>query len=30
VGAYLKRMHTDEDIGTVTAEAYEVVEEEGV
>jgi hypothetical protein len=27
VGAYLARMHTDEDIGTVTLEAYEVVED---
>jgi hypothetical protein len=27
VGAYLARMHRDEDIGTVEAEAFEVVEE---
>jgi hypothetical protein len=26
VGAYLDRMHTDDDIGPVAAEAYEVVE----
>jgi hypothetical protein len=30
VGAYLARMHTEEDIDTVAAEAFEVVEEEGV
>jgi hypothetical protein len=28
VGAYLARMHTEEDIGTVAAEAFEVVEGE--
>jgi hypothetical protein len=28
VGAYLARMHRDEDIGTVAAEAFDVVESE--